>query len=280
MRAGGRGQGPSALKLRAVGEYTDIYRRAFYYDIVFRRDVSGEVQFLFDLYARRNGRPLRSMIDIACGPGYHAKAFAARGVQSYALDLQPEMIEFARSLEPHMNTAIHYLACDMRDFTLPAPVDLALNSFDSIDCLETHDQIVSHFRAVARNLTPNGLYVVEVTHPRDCSMWDYGNFQYKGERDGIGVVIDWAVNRPKADPLTQVVECEVVMTVTEGGERKIFRERARERFGTVQEFSALARLSGSLSLLDCYGDYRLDQPFDHSPGARRMIMVLQANKAA
>jgi SAM-dependent methyltransferase len=232
------------------------------------------------VYARQNGRPLRSMIDIACGPGYHAKAFVARGVEAYALDLQPEMIEFARSLEPHMDGLIHYLACDMRDFTLPAPVDLALNSFDSIDCLETHDQIISHFRAVARNLTPNGLYVIEVTHPRDCSMWDYGNFQYKGERDGIGVVIDWAVNRPKADPLTQVVECEVVMTVNEGGERKIFRERARERFGTVQEFSALAKLSGSLNLLDCYGDYRLDQPFDSSPGARRMIMVLQENKAA
>ena len=179
-----------------MGEYIDIYRRAFYYDIVFRRDVGGEVQFLIDLYSRRNSRPLRRMVDIACGPGYHAKEFAARGIQGYALDLQPEMIEFARTLEPHTNGLIGYLACDMRDFTLPVPVDLALNSFDSIDCLETHEHIVNHFRAVARNLTPNGLYVIELTHPRDCSMWDYGNFQYKGERDGIRVVVDWAVIGP------------------------------------------------------------------------------------
>jgi SAM-dependent methyltransferase len=263
-----------------MGEYIDIYRRAFYYDIVFRRDVGGEVQFLVDLYARRNGRPLRCMVDIACGPGYHAKAFAARGIQAYALDLQPEMIEFARSLEPHTNGLIGYLACDMRDFMLPAPVDLALNSFDSIDCLETHEQIINHLCAVARNLTPSGLYVIELTHPRDCSMWDYGDFQYKGERDGVSVVIDWAVNKPKADPLTQVVDCEVVMTVNENGERKVFRERARERFGTLQEFSALSKLSGAMSLVACYGDYRLDQPFDNSPSARRMIMVLRANKAS
>ncbi len=263
-----------------MGEYFDIYRRAHYYDIVFRRDVSGEVQFLIDLYQRYNRRLLSSMIDIACGPGYHAKAFAACGIKACALDLQPEMIEFARTLDPQHNGLIHYLASDMRDFDLPAPVDLALNSFDSIDCLQTHEQIVSHFRAVARNLTTNGLYVLEITHPRDCSMWNYGNFQYRGERDGVSVVLDWAVNRPNADPVTQVIKCEVVMTVVENGKCQTFRETACERFSTLQEFAALAKLSGVMSVAGVYGDYRLDQPFDNSPGARRMIIVLQATHGA
>lgn len=217
------------------------------------------------------------MIDIACGPAYHAKAFAARGVEAVALDLQPEMIEFARTLDPDATGKIHYLASDMRDYTLPAPVDLALNSFDSIDCLSTQDQIIDHFRAVARNLTPDGLYVIEITHPRDCSMWNYGNFQYLGERDGVSVVIDWAVNQPKADPVTQVIECEVVMTVVDNGKPVTFRETARERFSTLQELSALARLSGAMSFQSAYGDFRLDQPFDNSPTARRMIIVLKAS---
>jgi SAM-dependent methyltransferase len=260
-----------------VGEYIDIYRRAHYYDIVFRRDVSSEIQFLMELYRRSNGRLLRSMIDIACGPAYHAKAFAAHGIEATALDLQPEMIEFARSLDPDEPGNIHYLASDMRDYTLPAPVDLALNSFDSIDCLATQDQIIDHFRAVARNLTADGLYVIEITHPRDCSMWNYGNFQYRGERDGVSVVIDWAVNQPKADPLTQVIACEVVMTVVDNGKPLTFRETARERFSTLQELSALARLSGAMSFEGAYGDFRLDQPFDNSPTARRMIVVLKAN---
>lgn len=259
-----------------MGEYTDIYSRAHYYDIVFRRDVSGEVQFLIDLYLRHSGRAPRSMIDIACGPGYHAKLFAARGIAAFALDLQPEMIEFARSLDTEPNGLIHYLAADMRDFTLPAPADLALNSFDSIDCLDTQDQIVDHFRAVARNLTPGGLYVMEITHPRDCSMWNYGNFQYTGERNGTKVILDWAVNHPSADPITQVVDCEVIMTVIENGETKTFHDKARERFSTLQEYAALAKLSGALSLVESYGDYRLDQPFDNSAGARRMIVVLKA----
>ena len=263
-----------------MGEYIDIYRRAHYYDIVFRRDVTGEVQFLIELYQRSNGHALRSMIDIACGPAYHAKAFAACGIKAVALDLQPEMIQFARSLDPDETGDIHYLASDMRDYALPAPVDLALNSFDSIDCLATQEQIVDHFRAVARNLTPNGLYVIEITHPRDCSMWNYGNFKYIGERDGVSVVIDWAVNKPKADPLTQVIECEVVMTVVDNGKSMTFRETARERFSTLQELCALAKLSGAMSFHGAYGDYRFDQPFDNSATARRMIVVLKANHGA
>ncbi len=188
-----------------------------------------EVQFLIDLYRRHSGQPPASMIDIACGPGYHAKGFAARDIDTHALDLQPEMVEFAKSLDDPAGHAIRYLAADMRDFSLPSPVDLALNSLDSIDCLDTQEQIVDHFRAVARNLTPGGLYVMEITHPRDCSMWNYGSFQYRGERDGVSVVLDWAVNNPSADPITQVVECEVVMTVVENGERRVFRDKARER---------------------------------------------------
>jgi SAM-dependent methyltransferase len=261
-----------------VGEYIDIYRRAYYYDIAFRRDVTGEVEFLIELYRRHGHRPLRSMVDIACGPGYHSKAFAARGIKTYALDLQPEMVEFARSLAPESD--IHYLASDMRDFTLPVPVDLALNSFDSIDCLETHEQIVDHFGAVARNLTASGLYVIELTHPKDCSPSHYGDFRYDGERDGVRVVVDWAVNKPKFDPLTQIVECEVVMEVDDHGQRKTFRETARERFLSLPELVDLAQRSGALSFMRAYGDFRFDQPFDNSPGARRMIVVLRASHGA
>ena len=265
-----------------MGEYIGIYRRAHYYDIVFRRDVTGEVQFLIELYQRSTARPIRSNYRYRLRASLPCQGICSVviSIKAVALDLQPEMIEFARSLDPDETGDIHYLASDMRDYALPAPVDLALNSFDSIDCLATQEQIVDHFRAVARNLTPNGLYVIEITHPRDCSMWNYGNFKYVGERDGVSVVIDWAVNKPKADPLTQVIECEVVMTVVDNGKSMTFRETARERFSTLQELCALAKLSGAMSFHDAYGDFRFDQPFDNSPTARRMIVVLKANHGA
>ena len=60
---------------------------------------------------------------------------------------------------------VEWLAADMRDFRLERPVDLAICMFDGLDALLSNDDIVRHFRAVAGNLGPRGLYVLEYTHP-------------------------------------------------------------------------------------------------------------------
>ncbi|MCB2108659.1 MAG: hypothetical protein KDE14_13210, partial [Rhodobacteraceae bacterium] len=70
-----------------MAEFNQVYARAAYYDIVFRRDVSHEVDFLLAEYKRLNGRDAASMLEIACGPGYHARQFARRGLATHRLDL-------------------------------------------------------------------------------------------------------------------------------------------------------------------------------------------------
>ena len=50
-----------------MAEFNEVYARAGYYDIAFSRDISREVEFIFGEYARLNGRPLRSLLEIACG---------------------------------------------------------------------------------------------------------------------------------------------------------------------------------------------------------------------
>src|SRR5713226_6653400 len=72
-----------------MAELNEIYRRARYYDVAFARDIGREVQFIRDLHQRRSGRPLASLLEIACGPGYHARAFARLGVKTWGLDLRP-----------------------------------------------------------------------------------------------------------------------------------------------------------------------------------------------
>jgi len=258
-----------------VGEYNEVYQRARYYDIAFSRDVSREVEFLAQLFLRHAGRPLRSMLDIACGPGYHARLFAKRGIVAYGLDLRPEMVDFARDQAEAEGVSAHWFAADMRRYTLADPVDLALNSYDSIDCLNS-DDLVEHFATVARNLTPDGLYVFETTHPRDCFLWNYGNHRYAGERNGTKVEIVWAPNgKPKVDALNQTIDSEIVMRVEEHGQVREYPDRAREHFRLPQEYVALARLSGALTVDRFLGDFSFDQPFDESAGARRLIVVMR-----
>ena len=64
-----------------MAEHLNLYQRATYYDIIFDRNVSREVDFITAIFNRHNGAELNSVLDIACGPGYHAREFARRGLR-------------------------------------------------------------------------------------------------------------------------------------------------------------------------------------------------------
>ncbi len=258
-----------------MAEYTGLYQRAVLYDIVFNRDVSREVDFVAEAYRHFTGADMRSLLEVACGPGYHARHFARHGGRAVGLDLQPEMIAFAEEKAAAEGVHAAWSAGDMRDFRLATPVDAAMCPFDGIDALLTNADLIHHFRCIADNLTPGGLYVLEITHPRDCGFHDYGSFRYHGARDGVSVEIVWATNHPTADIVRGVARVELEIHVDDHGQHTVIRDVAEERFLLPQEIELLAQLAGTLRVAGWYGDYDLGQPLDSSPASRRMIAVLQ-----
>lgn len=258
-----------------MAQHDQLYQRAVYYDIALQRDVSREAAFIPAVFERHTGRSLASILDIACGPGYHARALARRGVQATGLDYSPGMITLAREYAAQDGVDVAWLQADMRDFRLDAPVDMAICMFDGVDALLTNDDFLRHLRTVAANLNPGGLYLVDCTHPRICSYQHYGDYRYEGERDGVHVEIHWATNAPRIDPVTGVAEVALEMHVNGTGEKQVIRDVARERCLTGPELRLLAALSGEFSIVGWYGDADLDQPLSQSPQAQRMIAVFQ-----
>ena len=147
--------------------------------------------------------------------------------------------------------------------------------FDGIDPLLTNDDLIRHLQAVQSNLTEGGLYVVDLTHPRDCSPWDYGRFIFQGERDVVEVKITWATNGPQFDWQTAVAEVEVRMQVRHNGQETTIMDRAMEHFLDPQAILQLAHVACPLEVVGWYGASRLDQPFDGTERSNRMIAVLQ-----
>lgn len=259
-----------------MAEHMNLYQQAVYYDVVFERNVDDEVTFLNEVCRKHCGRRPDSVLELACGPGYHARAFARSGVRAVGLDLGREMIRLAREKADREGINVEWQIGDMRDFDLRAPVDLAFSMFDGIDALARNDDLVQHLEAVAHNLTASGLYVIDLTHPRDCSHQDYGDYVYRGERDGLQVEIEWAVNDPAFDLVTGVAEVELEMRVNDHGRELVVRDTARERLLYPQEIRLLATLSGQLDVVGWYGDYSVEQTLAmEDPNARRMIAVLQ-----
>lgn len=259
-----------------MAEHLDFYQRAVYYDVVFDRDVSVEVDFICAVYQKHAGKSgPNAVLDIACGPGYHALEFARRGIAATGLDLGHEMLQLAQEKADAEDLDLQWIEADMRRFNLKKPVDAAFIMFDGIDALLSNDDLVQHFNAVAKNLTPKGIYLIDLTHPKDCSHQNYGSFRYSGARDGVEVEILWATNAPVFDPVSGVAQVEMQMRVHENGDESLVTDVASERLLLPQEIALLAQLSGQLKVAGWYGDYSLDQPLDSSAASLRMLAVLQ-----
>lgn len=254
-----------------MAEYHELYRRADYYNVVFHRDVSREIDFLLAACRLYAGADPASLLDIACGPGYHACEAARRGLRSIGLDLRPEMLDLGAA----EGARVEWLAADMRDFPLDQPVDLAVCMLDGIDALLSNDDIVRHLRAVAANLGPRGLYVLEYTHPRDCSMQSYGDFRYVGRRNGVEVEVTWAIEPPVVDLVAGTAEVVIELRVNDRGQQLRVIDSAKERFLLPQEIVLLAELSAAFDVVGWHGDFDLNQPLDMSPASRRMIGILR-----
>jgi len=257
-----------------MAEHRKLYERAVYYDIALDGDVSREVEFMLAAYERHAGRPVRSVLELACGPAYHARAMAARGLRVVGLDLSADMIALAADKAAAEAVEVAWVVADMRDFRLPAPVDMAVCTLDGIDGLLTDAEIVRHLHAVAANLAPGGIYLIELSHPRRCSPEAYGRFRYHGERNGCSVTIDWPTSIARAGSGSRVVTVEVRMTVKRDGAQETFVDCAPERFLSVDEVVELTERSGVFAIRGWYGDFSLDCPLDHGEAAR-MIVVLQ-----
>ncbi len=256
-----------------MAEHKEIYQRASYYDTVFCRDVQRDIIFMQAAFRRYAGHELTSIIDIACGPGYHARTAARMGLRALGMDLRPEMLEFAKQQAP--DAPVDWMVGDMCDFKLDKPVDVAGCFYDSIDAMITDEMMVEHFRAVAGNLSPKGLYIIECIHPRDCSPTHYGLHRHRGARDDVLVECVIGTNRPEFDPVTGIGEVEFQMRIFENGKEQRIAEKSQERLYSPQIIKLLAEKSGALNVVGWFGAFDLEQPLDNTSNSQGMIGVLQ-----
>lgn len=258
-------------------EYSKLYRTALYYDIVFGRDVSQQVDFILDAVRYYGGQDCPEILELGCGPAYHARALAKKGVRVIGLDNSPDMLKFAQNRAEEDGVAIEWILGDVCNFRLDKPVDAAITMFNGLLALCDNEAYKQHFRAVAENLKPNGIYIADFVNPRTCSFHNYGGFHYAGERDGVCVHVLWGTNKPKFDWITGIAYVEIEIKVNDNGKEQIIHDSAYERLLFPQEVNLLAELSGALKVTGWHGSYSIHQPFNDSPETHRMIVVLKKN---
>ncbi|HEX6051953.1 MAG TPA: class I SAM-dependent methyltransferase [Gemmatimonadaceae bacterium] len=107
----------------------------------------------------------RTVLDVACGTGEHAKLLAAQhGFEVDGVDLNAEFLRLARLKHP----AGRFYEADMREFDLPGRYDAVICMFSSIGYVKTLPELERALRNFRRHLAPNGIVMVEPWFPPEA----------------------------------------------------------------------------------------------------------------
>jgi SAM-dependent methyltransferase len=155
---------------------------AEYYDLIYstKKDYPAEAAWISALLRRLNPQ-CRTVLDVACGTGEHAKHLAA-GFAVDGLDVDPDFVSIAERKHP----AGRFFAADMRDFHLPHRYDAVICLFSSIGYLETLDRVAQALRCFREHLATGGVIVVEPWFAPGVLNPDRV-FESEGESNGVRV---------------------------------------------------------------------------------------------
>jgi SAM-dependent methyltransferase len=135
-------------------EHADLY------DLIYTamgKDYSAEAEKFADLV--RRARPqCRTLLDVGCGTGEHARLLAeVHGFEVDGIDISPEMIERTRAKCPRGQFEVG----DMTDFQLGRRYDGVLNLFGAIAHAVTLPRLRDTVACMRDHLAPGGVVVVQ-----------------------------------------------------------------------------------------------------------------------
>jgi glycine/sarcosine N-methyltransferase len=157
---------------RDRSDAADPFSRANYRSLIaWPARIRREAPFLESVLA---DLPDRSIADLGCGTGEHARYFAALGIRARGLDLSPSMIEDAR--REGESESIAFVQGDVRDADalLGGGFGAAICLGNTLPFLETDADLDAAFGAAARLLLPGGRFLFQILN--------YERLRARGER--------------------------------------------------------------------------------------------------
>jgi SAM-dependent methyltransferase len=243
------------------------------YEIAFDMNRKGEVDFLVHCFKRFARRPVRRVLDVACGTGPHLVRLAERGYRMTGLDLSRRNIEFLGERLAAKGLAGDLVVGDMTDFRLAQPVDAALCMQDSQGHLLTNAQLLAHLRSVALNLRRGGLYIFDRYM---ASSWTNPARSWSWSRRRGGLIVRASFSALNdVDPVSQVFKEHMTLEAVENGTRRVYRQTHLSRMVFPQELRGLVELAGGFAFVEWFFGFKPHQVLEKSRHPLLMVVVLR-----
>jgi SAM-dependent methyltransferase len=185
---------------------------AEFYDLIYStfKDYTGEAAQIVGLLRELNPE-FRTVLDVACGTGEHARLLATHGLAVDGLDLDPTFVRIAEQ----KHRAGRFFVADMSDFHVPHQYNAVLCLFSSIGYLRTLDRVRRALTCFREHLTAGGVVIVEPWFAP--GMLDPTRVaRHTGEANGIRVC---RVSRTQIEGTISRLDFEYEITDTSGTRR-------------------------------------------------------------
>lgn len=124
--------------------------------------------YLQSAFLKFNQKP-ELILELACGTGNMTIELSKRGFQMIGLDISVDMLSKAYEKALESNQDILFINQDMRNFELHGTVDAVICLLDSLNYMDSIDEVKQVFELVSRYLNPGGLFIFDLNSPYKIS---------------------------------------------------------------------------------------------------------------
>jgi SAM-dependent methyltransferase len=227
--------------MAAYGQFATVYD-------LFTENI--DYKALAEYYDRVNishGGKRGILLDLACGTGSISREMKRLGYDVIGVDLSTEMLSQAKEQD---SDGIEYLCQDMCNLDMYGTIDTTICVLDSINHLESKDDILSCFKSVSLFTDPDGLFLFDVnTIRKHREILCDNTFVYDTER----AYCVWQNFYTSPEELDRVDICLDIFTEQEDGSYIRFAE----------DFSEIALPAVQISEMLCEAGFEILDIFDY-----------------
>jgi ubiquinone/menaquinone biosynthesis C-methylase UbiE len=140
----------------------NLYENSWLYDLIHDKAPDGiEVSF-YERQIEKYGSPV---LELACGSGNYLVTLSQNDVEISGLDISDNMLHAAERRAENQDIETNLINADMRDFDLGQKFALIFIAGNSLQHLNTYEDVRMCFESVKRHLEPDGRFIVEVFNP-------------------------------------------------------------------------------------------------------------------
>lgn len=228
---------------------------AEYYDsLTSNVDYRKTAEYVSDIL-NENGINKGILLDLACGTGTMSLIMAQKGYDVIGVDNSPEMLGEAREKAFEAGEDILFLCQDMCSIDLYGTVDCTVCLLDSLNHLESEEELLETFKRVSLFTVPGGLFVFDVnTEYKHKYVLGDNTFVY----DNDDVYCVW---QNEYDDESKTVEIFLDFFQEENGLYRRSSEYFSERAFSDSDIKNLLSEAGFTDI-KAYGELRKTAPLD------------------